>query len=336
MRTVSALVGACSSVRLAVALAVLAAAQPGGAETRSIERLVFIGDSITCGVGVRDKSSDRYSACVVRLLKAQHADVKEINLGKSGQALCQQKDDYPQEVLRANPGAVVVQWGVNDQFWGFSVPQFATRYDALVRALRLAKPDLPIVLTTLVADFRWPENLDVWIGQANVLIQEIAAKYECRVAYVHHAVGHDKAHYRDAIHPNEAGAKLMAEAIVRAFGAPPQTGRRFSVRFDHGQEVRILRYVFIPQWDEPARHSVHVDSITAAGTTVDTSVPLSVRTPPIYRRKGVFLVTVENRDGRVIHTQELNTGWSGMLQFALDPKGHAGPFRVSINEKTDK
>ena len=336
MPRVSALVGLRSSVCSVASLAFLAMARPSAGETPSIGRLVFVGDSITCGVGVRDRASDRYSACATRLLKAEHPGVKEINLGKSGQALSQQRDDYAQEILRANPGAVVVQWGVNDQFWGFSVPQFATRYDALVRALRLAKPDLPIVLTTLVADFRWPENFDAWIGQANVAIQEIAAKCECRVAYVHHAVGHDKAHYRDAIHPNEAGAKLMAEAIAQAFSRPPQTKRRFSVRFDHGQEVRIFRYVFVPQWDETAPRSVHVGNITAAGMDVDTRVPLAVRTPSIYKRRTAFLVTVRDRYDKIIQTHELNTGWSGMLQFSLDPAGQPGPLRVSISEKTGK
>ena len=144
-------------------------AADGTAPPEPISRIAFLGDSITAGVGVKTPKTDRYSTVATRLLQQRYPGITEINLGRSGQALCQQKPDYAEaEVLSQNPDAVVIQWGVNDQYWGYSVTEFTAKYEHLVSALRRAKPKMPIVLTTPVADFRWPENQDVWIGQAAV------------------------------------------------------------------------------------------------------------------------------------------------------------------------
>jgi len=49
----------------------------------SITRIVFLGDSITEGVGVKDKAKDRYARVAIRLLAAKHPGITEINLGQS-------------------------------------------------------------------------------------------------------------------------------------------------------------------------------------------------------------------------------------------------------------
>jgi lysophospholipase L1-like esterase len=86
----------------------------------TLRRLVFVGDSITCGVGVKNRNAERYSAVVTRLLQKKYPGIQEINLGKSGQALCQQPENYAESILAQKPDAVVIQWGVNDHYWGFS------------------------------------------------------------------------------------------------------------------------------------------------------------------------------------------------------------------------
>jgi lysophospholipase L1-like esterase len=296
----------------------------------TLGRVAYLGDSITCGVGVRDREANRYSAVATGLLKAKDTNVVEVNLGRSGHALCQQAANYPQQVLNAKPDSVVIQWGVNEQFWGFSVAEFTVRYDTLVRELRKAKPAMPIVVMTLIADFRWEENFDAWIAQANVALQEIAVKYKCHVAYAHRAVGHDKGNYADIIHPNEKGAALMAESVRAAFESEAQTSVCFDLSFDHVAEARVQAYVFIPEWGEPQEGWVNITDVTRTGMTMETDVPVKIRTPATYGKDKTYAVTIKDSAGNVIVEQKVNTGWSGMLNFEVDSGEHKGPVTVDI------
>ena len=295
-----------------------------------LARIIFIGDSITAGVGARNRDVTRYSTVATRLLKQKNPEAHEINLALSGQALCQQAPTYAQDILNHKPDALVIQWGVNDQFWGFSIPQFVARYDQLVQTIRAAKPGMPVILTTLVADFRWPENLDLWIGQANIAIQEIAARHQCRVAYVHRAIDHKHAFYADTIHPNDAGARQMAEAIVAAFEAPPLSSENLSVQFDQGQEIRFMQYVFIPEKIGIAPKWVRFSNLSENGLKVETPIPITVRTPPHYPSGHTYRVTIRQSGGKEIQSHELEINWNRMLQFTVDPKNSQSPLEISI------
>ena len=199
----------------------------------AITRIAFLGDSITTGVGVKIPAKERYATVTTCLLASKYSSITEINLGQSGRSLCQQNADYSASVLKQNPDALVIQWGVNDHYWGFSVAEFVARYDALVAALRTAKPQLPIVVMTLIADFRWAENQDAWIGEANIALQEIAVRYRCHLADTHRALDHQKTFYADSIHPNTAGAEVMAKTIVAALEAPPLSPDKSGVVVDN-------------------------------------------------------------------------------------------------------
>src|ERR1700733_6628748 len=60
-----------------------------------LQRLLFVGDSITYGVGVTEGSQNRYSTRVTQMLKRYYPEIKEINDGKRGRAFCQQAYNYP-------------------------------------------------------------------------------------------------------------------------------------------------------------------------------------------------------------------------------------------------
>lgn len=296
-----------------------------------ITRIAFVGDSITAGVGVKSPKTDRYSTVATRLLQSRFPDLVEINLGRSGQALCQQKPNYAEaDVLSQNPDAVVIQWGVNDQYWGFSVTEFAAKYERLVSTLRSAKPQMPIVLATPIADFRWAENQDVWISQAGVAIQEIAARHRCHLADTHRALDHRRSFYADAIHPNSAGAEAMAQSIVEALSVPPLSPENASIRFDQGSEVRFLQNVFLPEGQGGEPQWILVSEISRTGMTVDAAVPMTIRTAPIYG-KGDYRVEVRGKSGSVIETFNTTAAWSRMLILKFTPREGEGPFRIEIS-----
>lgn len=304
-----------------------AAGSDSAAASRNVSRVLFLGDSITAGVGVNDRATERYSAVTTRLLQERFPGCIEVNLGQSGRALCEQDADYAEEILRQGPDAVVIQWGVNDHYWGYSIAQFSACYEKLVATLRAAQPGMPIVAATLIADFRWPENQDRWIAEANVAIQEIAARYDCQVADLHFALAHDRSFYADQIHPNAAGAAKMGETIAAALAAPPPA--KPSVRFDRGREIRFLQNVFLPAWPDESPTWIRVSDISAQGMRIETPVTLKVRTAPQYSA-GAYQITVRDQAGAVVVRALAEAKNRRFLQFELDPVGREGPFTVEI------
>jgi hypothetical protein len=192
---------------------------------------------------------------------------------------------------------------------------------------------MPIVLATLVADFRYPDNFDEWIAQANIGIQEIAAKYRCRVAYVHEALGHDRKHYNDAVHPNDAGARLMGRAVHRAFTAAAMAPGAFDLKFDTVDEARIQNYVFIPDWETGKEGMIAIFGVTKSGLTVKSGVPLKVRTPTLYQKLTMYEITIRDQNGKKLSRREVKSSWLGMIQFTVDPEAAAGPLSVEIGAK---
>ena len=291
-------------------------------------RVVFLGDSITCGVGT-SSPSNRYSSVATALLRADFPGLVEINLGKSGQSLCQQGEDYPDEVLKQNPDMVVIQWGVNDQYWGYSIAQYALAYDRLVSALRRAKPDMPIVLTTLVADFR-SDNADQWNGEANVLIQELAVKYVCHLADIHHAIDHKREYYKDTIHPNDQGAKIMASTVYKAFKEEPRSKANMQLSFDQGKDVRFMRYVFIPKRAGEAPCWISFAKKDDHHFEFNTPIPLSIRIPIPDYKDGEYTLEIKDASNQVVSTSRCKVGYPKIVIIILEPKEYKLPLAVSM------
>jgi hypothetical protein len=187
-----------------------------------------------------------------------------------------------------------------------------------------------IVLTTPIADFRWPENQDAWISQAGVAIHEIAARHRCHLADTHHALDHRKALYADTIHPNNAGAEAMAQSIVEAFNSPPLSMENARIRFDQGTEVRFLQNVFLPERQGNDPEWILVSEISPVGMLVDAKVPMTIRTAPIYT-KGDYRVEVRDKSGAVIEALKTSAAWNRMLIFKFTPKDGEPPFRIKIS-----
>jgi len=295
----------------------------------AITRIAFLGDSITTGVGVKDSAKECYATVATQFLASKHSGIAAINLGQSGRALCQQNADYLETVLKQNPDAVVIQWGVNDQYWGFSVAEFTARYAALVAALRAAKPQMSIVVMTLIADFRWTDNQEAWIGEANIALQEIAARHRCHLADTHRALDHQKIYYTDLIHPNTAGAEVMAKTIITALEAPPLSLEKSDISFNQGTEVRFLQNVFLPKWEGAKPQWVHVSGINSKGMNIESKIPVVIRTAPIYPA-GHYRIEIHDKSGTVVDTIPSNMNWCRMQCFTFDPKTHDGPFQIEI------
>ena len=191
----------------------------GGAE----KTIVFVGDSISCGVGASSKNT-RFSTVAVKLLSAGEIKYNEKNIAISGSTMCDQlwpvfkASGYPyrlNDVLKIKPDVLVLQHGVNDNGVRCSLADYVWSYRQFVREVKKALPNTRIICMTITPTWRSPENMQ-WLAMANAAIQEIAARENCVVVQINQALDGKKNFFPDRLHPNDEGHKLMAETLAAA------------------------------------------------------------------------------------------------------------------------
>ena len=298
------------------------------------ENIVFAGDSITAGVacaGPQNKE-ERYSTVLTKMLQKNRPELKEINLGRSGVPLCRASNagQLSEQVLAQKPDIVVMQYGANDCYWGYSTGQFAVAYDTFIHDLRKAKPDMPILLMTLPAHFGWTDNPDQWICAANVVIQEIAAKYNCHLADIHEALNHNKKLYADFIHPDKAGHLKIAATAAAALAMPPLSKNNLRLAFDCGNEIRFAGYVFLPEWVSIEHSWVKASKLSPDGMTLDTRVPVTIHIMTYEKPNISRTLSINDKNGKEIVSEKVSTGGKRAIRFRFDPKNNPGPFEVSL------
>lgn len=296
--------------------------------------LVFVGDSLTAGVECSGPQppEERYATVLTRLLQPRFPGLREVNLGCSGVPVCEANRDgrLIDEVLAPAPDMVVMQYGVNDCYWGYSLSAFAVAYEDFIRALRQARPTLPIVLVTLMAHFGWPDNFDDWTVQANVTIQEIAAKYRCHLADIHEAIDHDRQYYADMVHPNRDGHRKIAETILSALADAPLSKENLRLNFDGGAEIRFLGYVFLPEWKSGPRSWIKVSALSPAGLTIDTRVPVTIHIMTCQEPNRTMRLTIRDRNRREVMSATVDTGWKKAVRVQVIPTSAPMPYAIAL------
>ena len=216
------------SIFLSLVVAVAArAAAPGDpirtdAYTETI-RVACIGDSITFGHGVHDRRTNCYPAVLGRLL-GEKFHVR--NFGVSAATLLK-KGDKPYWKLRAfklatdfAPHALVIKLGTNDskpQNWRHKA-EFAADLRAMIDhfAKLPSHPRIWLCLPVPVYRTRWGINEETVKGKIIPIIKQVAAEASLPTIDLHAALSGHPELFPDNIHPNAAGAALMAQAVHAA------------------------------------------------------------------------------------------------------------------------
>ena len=208
------------AVALATALGGLAGQEP--------VRVACVGDSITFGHGVRDRTTNCYPAVLGRLLGEGY---EARNFGVSGATLLK-KGDKPYWKLGAfkqatewQPNVVVIKLGTNDskpQNWKHKA-EFIADLRAMADhfAALPSKPTVWLCLPVPVYQTRWGINEATVKGEIIPIIGKVAAEKTLPTIDLHAALSGKPALFPDKIHPNAEGAALIAKAIAGAL-----TGKR--------------------------------------------------------------------------------------------------------------
>ena len=188
-----------------------------------IVKVACVGNSITYGAGIKDRVKDAYPAVLERMLGTGY-EVR--NFGKSGTTLLRNgnspywKTAQYKNVKTFNPDIVVIKLGSNDSkpmnkaFWN----EFQNDLENMVDTFRLLPSHPKIYLCIPVpaigkGNFGITDSVlcQVIIPQ----IKNVARIKETELIDLHKVFENKDSLIPDRVHPNEAGAVLIAKAVAQ-------------------------------------------------------------------------------------------------------------------------
>lgn len=183
-------------------------------------KVACIGDSITEGAGLAEGMT--YPQQLQKFL-GDHYEVR--NYGVGGRTLLK-RGDFPywqeaayKDALTWKPDVVIIKLGTNDskpQNWIYS-GEFETEYQAFIQSFKDAsKPKIFICTPIPVFKDEWGITESTVAGEVVPAIKQIALTAKVELIDMYAAMAGKGELVPDGVHPNEAGATLIAEAVRRA------------------------------------------------------------------------------------------------------------------------
>ncbi|MCA1785249.1 MAG: arylesterase [Desulfobacteraceae bacterium] len=172
-------------------------------------RVLFLGDSITAGLGVEKAAA--YPAVVGRMLKQQGiANVTVINAGISGSTTASGVSRLRWH-LKAAPHVLILALGANDGLRGLSLMNMAQNLDDTI-ALALENH-----LCVILAGMEIPPNYGpAYTGQFRQTFRDLAEKHDIALIpfLLDQVGGVADMNQADGIHPNTAGHRQVAATVL--------------------------------------------------------------------------------------------------------------------------
>ena len=185
-------------------------------------KIACVGDSITEGATIRWQSKSSYPVRLDSIL-GKHYTV--LNCGRSAATMLK-KGDLPywicnefSNVFAFQPDIIVIKLGTNDtkpQNW--NAENFKNDCQAMLDTFRTipTKPKIFVCLPVPVYKTMWGINDSTLQKGVIPILQNLAKANNAEIIDLYTPLSNHAEFFPDKIHPNEAGAKLMAEVIAQA------------------------------------------------------------------------------------------------------------------------
>ena len=189
-------------------------------------RVACIGNSITFGAGIKNRSRDSYPSVLARMLGDSYW-VK--NFGVSARTMLN-KGDHPymnepayKNALAFNPNIVVIKLGTNDSKsfnWKYKA-DFMKDAQTMIDAFKGLPSQPKIYLCYPSKAYLTGDGIndDIISKEIIPMIKKLAKKNDLSVIDLHTAMDGMPELFPDRIHPNEKGAQVMAKAVYQSISA---------------------------------------------------------------------------------------------------------------------
>ena len=187
-------------------------ATAGVAATSGSRTVLFIGTSLTAGLGLNPDSA--YPQLIQERIEAAHLPFDVVNAGVSGETTAGllRRLDW---LLRGNFDVVLVESGANDGLRGTPVAAVRENLKEVLTKIRAAHPRAQVMLVQMEA----PPNMGADYTTAfHALFGEVARETGATlVPFLLQGVAGDRSlNQADGIHPNQRGEHIVAENVWRS------------------------------------------------------------------------------------------------------------------------
>ena len=170
-------------------------------------RIVFLGDSLTAGLGLSTDKS--FPSVIGRKLKDKGLDFEVINAGVSGDTSAGglRRLDWS---LEGDVRVLIVALGANDGLRGLPIDDLEKNLSAVLD--RAKARGIPVILAGMEAP---PNNGVDYTTAFRKVYRDLATRYQVRfVPFLLQGVaGEASLNQADGIHPNARGAEIVADLV---------------------------------------------------------------------------------------------------------------------------
>jgi lysophospholipase L1-like esterase len=205
-------------------------------------KVACVGDSITWGYGLSNREENCYPARLAVMLgtnwEVRNFGVNATTLLRQGDLPYVRQPAYAQ-ALESKPDLVVIDFGANDSKhpgdgsleadravnnWQYKT-NFVHDYEEMIAAFRRANPKAGIFICLPTPDYpgRWGINDKTIRLEMLPMIRQVARETGVTVIDLYAPLSDRKEMFPDTVHPDAAGARLVATAVYHALTdhAPP-------------------------------------------------------------------------------------------------------------------
>lgn len=181
------------------------------AERPARRELLFVGTSLTAGLGLDPENA--YPSLIAEKIDSAGLPFTVTNAGISGEttAALVRRLDW---LLEGDFDVIVVETGANDGLRGIPVETARENIDLVLTRIRASRPDALVVLVAMES----PPNLGAAYTEAfREMYAELTQKHDAALMpfLLDGVAGEAALNQADGIHPNEDGAKRVAENVWR-------------------------------------------------------------------------------------------------------------------------
>jgi acyl-CoA thioesterase-1 len=191
-------------------------------ETDGRPRVIFLGDSLTAGLGLNPPQS--FPALIQRRLESAGYEYRVVNAGVSGDTSAGGLRRLEWAMAEGDAKVLVVALGGNDGLRGLPPEQLEKNLAAII------EKGIARGLTVILAGMEAPPNFGAdYTTRFRKVYTTLADRYSLRLIpfLLDGVAGQASLNQADGIHPNEDGAKVVADLVWRTL--EPELARTRSV-----------------------------------------------------------------------------------------------------------